>query len=50
MLVTVLHTSIADEISVKIIDAFVYMRKYISNDTINSKMLVNHENRLLKLE
>lgn len=51
MLATVLKTSVADSISMKIIDAFVYMRKYISNDLIrNNDILVNHENRILKLE
>ncbi len=51
MLATVLKTPVADSISMKIIDAFVYMRKYISNDLIkNNDILVNHENRILKLE
>lgn len=49
MLATVLHTSVADEISMKIIDAFVYMRKYLSIDNKNT-ILVNHEERILKLE
>lgn len=49
MLATILHTSVADEISMRIIDAFVYMRKYLSNDT-KSKILINHEERILKLE
>ena len=50
MLATVLKTPVADSISMKIIDAFVYMRKYISNDLIkNNDILVNHENRILKL-
>ena len=51
MLATLLKTPVADSISMKIIDAFVYMRKYISNDLIkNNDILVNHENRILKLE
>ena len=36
MLATVLKTPVADSISMKIIDAFVYMRKYISNDLIRN--------------
>ena len=51
MLATLLKTPVADSISMKIIDEFVYMRKYISNDLIkNNDILVNHENRILKLE
>lgn len=50
MLATILKTPVADSISMKIIDAFVYMR-YISNDLIkNNDILVNHEIRILKLE
>lgn len=49
MLATILHTKVADEISMRIIDAFVYMRKYLSNDTKNN-LLINHEERILKLE
>ena len=49
MLATILHTSVADEISMRIIDAFVYMRKYLSNDSRNA-ILINHESRILKLE
>lgn len=51
MLAIILKTPVADSISMKIIDAFVYMRKYISNDLIkNNDILVNHEIRILKLE
>lgn len=51
MLSSVLRTDISTKMSVKIIRAFVYMRKYISNDLIrNNDILVNHENRILKLE
>ena len=39
----------ADEVSMKIIDAFVYMRKYLSANNKNN-ILVNHEERILKLE
>lgn len=49
MLATILHTKVADEISMKIIDAFVYLRKYLSNDSKNN-ILINHEERILKLE
>ena len=51
MLATIIHTGAADGISMQIIDAFVAMRKYISRDLVrNNDILVNHENRLLKLE
>lgn len=51
MLSSVLRTDISTKMSVRIIRAFVYMRKYISNDLIrNNDILVNHENRILKLE
>ena len=49
MLATVLKTPVADAVSMKIIDAFVYMRRYLSGVT-GSNMLVNHEERILKLE
>lgn len=49
MLSSVLKTDIAANMSIKIIRAFVYMRKYLSNDTKNN-ILINHEERILKLE
>ena len=49
MLSSVLKTNIACEMSVKIIRVFVYMRRYLSSSNGDS-MLVNHENRILKLE
>lgn len=49
MLATVLKTPVADAVSMRIIDAFVYMRRYLSGK-IGSNMLVNHEERILKLE
>ncbi len=49
MLATVLKTPVADAVSMRIIDAFVYMRRYLSSE-IGSNMLVNHEERILKLE
>jgi len=50
MLSTILKTKEAVEVTINIMDAFVKMRKYISNDLMNNKILVNHENRLLRLE
>ena len=50
MLSSVLHTEISKQVSVDIMRAFVRMRKYISNSIINNEMLINHENRILKLE
>lgn len=47
MLATILRTPVADIMSMRIIDAFVYMRKYLSS---SNSMLINHENRILKLE
>lgn len=49
MLATILRTKVADIISMKIIDAFVYMRKYMSYESKNT-ILINHEERILKLE
>ena len=48
MLATVLRTKVAEEISIKIMDAFVTMRKYISTNLIEQKyinnlVLENHE-------
>ena len=51
MLATVLKSKVATQVSIRIMDAFVAMRKYISNDLIeHNKMLINHENRLTLLE
>ena len=49
MLATILKTPVADIISIKVIDAFVYMRKYISYES-KDNIIINHENRILKLE
>ena len=49
MLATILKTPVADIVSMKIIDAFVYMKRYLSFDNKNS-IILNHENRILKLE
>jgi len=54
MLATVLRTSVAEEVSIAIMDAFVEMKKYISNNLIeqryiNNQVLKNTENiRLLQ--
>ena len=51
MLATILKSKVATQVSIRIMDAFVAMRKYISSDLIeHSKMLINHENRLNVLE
>lgn len=39
MLSAVLHTEVADQISIKIMDAFVEMRKYIGNNLIEQKYI-----------
>ena len=49
MLATILRTKVASDITMRIIDAFVYIRRYLSGE-IGSNMLVNHEERILKLE
>ena len=49
MLATVLKTDVADIVSMRIIDAFISMRKLLSYDN-KSRILVNHENRILQLE
>ena len=51
MLSGLLKNDIAAKVNVQIIDAFVKMRKYISDNLyLNEKIIVNHENRILKLE
>ena len=50
MLSGLLKSDIAVKVNVQIIDAFVKLRRYFSNNLINSEMLINHENRILKLE
>ena len=47
MLATILKSKLATEVSIAIMDTFVKMRKYFVN---NNEILINHENRLLKLE
>ena len=41
LLATVLRTNVAEEISIKIMDAFVAMRKYISSNLIEQKYINN---------
>ena len=50
MLATILKSKVATEVSISIMDAFVKMRKYFANNTLNNEMLINHENRILRLE
>ena len=51
MISGLLKSDIAVKVNIQIIDAFVKMRKYISNNLYqNEKILINHENRLLMLE
>lgn len=50
MLVTILKSDVAVEVSINIMDDFVKLRKYVLNSLINNEMLINHENRILKLE
>lgn len=50
MLSGLLKSDIAVKVNVQIIDAFVKLRRYVSNSLINNEMLINHENRILKLE
>ena len=49
MLATILKTPVADIVSMKIIDAFVYMKRYLSFED-KTAIILNHENRILKLE
>ena len=50
MLATILKSEVAVEVSISIMDAFVKLRKFFSSSLMNSEMLINHENRILKLE
>lgn len=51
MLSGLLKSDIAVKMNIRIVNAFVAMRKYISSDLIEySKILINHENRLSLLE
>jgi hypothetical protein len=48
MLATILKTKIADEINLKIIDAFVSMRKYIATNLIEQKYINIQANKKIK--
>ena len=50
MLSGLLKSDIAVKVNIQIIDAFVKMRRYFANATSNNEILINHENRILKLE
>lgn len=50
MLSGLLKCDIAVKVNVQIIDAFVKLRRYVSSSLINNEILLNHENRILKLE
>ena len=54
MLATVLKSKIATKVSINIMDAFVTMRKYVSNELLNQKyyneMVVKHENEIKSLQ
>ena len=50
MLSGLLKSDIAVKVNIQIIDAFVKMRRYFSNNIPNNELLINHENRLLILE
>jgi len=50
MLSGLLKSDIAVKVNIQIIDAFVKMRKYFANTISNNEILINHENRILKLE
>lgn len=45
-----LKSDIAVKVNVQIIDSFVKMRRYFANNISNNEMLINHENRILRLE
>ena len=50
MLSGLLKSDIAVKVNIQIIDAFVKMNKYFANNISNNEILINHENRLLRLE
>ena len=54
MLATILRTSVAEEVSIQIMDAFVAMRKYVSNNLIEQKyynnMVLKHDNDIKLLQ
>ncbi len=50
MLSGLLKSDIAVKVNIEIIDAFVKMRRYFANAISNDEILINHENRILRLE
>lgn len=54
MLATILRTSVAEEMSIKIMDAFVAMRKYIGNNLMEQKYINNlvlkHDSQITLLQ
>lgn len=50
MLSGLLKSDIAVKVNIVIIDAFVKMRRYFANTILNNDILINHENRILRLE
>jgi len=54
MLAGLLKSDVAVQVSLKIVDAFIAMKKYISNDLIklnnHNEMLIDHEGRIKALE
>lgn len=54
MLATILKTNVAVETTIRIMDAFVWMKKYISNDLINNNkvysIVIDNQRRIIELE
>ena len=50
MISGLLKSDIAVKVNIQIIDAFVKMRRYFANTMSNNEIIINHENRLLRLE
>ena len=49
MLATIIRTSVAEEISIQIMDAFVNMRKYISTNLLEQKYINNQVIKIQKI-
>jgi len=50
MLSGLLKSDIAVKVNIQIIDVFVKMRRYFASSISNNEILINHENRILRLE